>query len=101
MSLERLKVGELLGGDLNEVQQEAHDPRELQTVEGDLNEVWREAHNPRELRAVRCAEQSPGSPKKIAALLGELNYPSTHKYLPISQPHTPNQVKIIEERDVR
>ena len=47
----------MLGGDLNEVQQEAHDPRELQTVEGDLNEVWREAHNPRELRAVHYAQQ--------------------------------------------
>ena len=90
----------MLGGDLNEVQREAHDPRELQTVEGDLNEVWREAHNPRELRAVRCAEQSPGSPKKIAALLGELKLPE-YPQVPANIPATaPNQVKIIEEQDV-
>jgi hypothetical protein len=69
LSLELLKVGELLGGD--------------------LNEVWREAHNPRELRAVHCAEQSPGSPKKIAALLGELKlpeYPQVPANIPATHP---------------
>ena len=95
MSLERLEVGELPGGDLNEVQHEACDPRELRAIEelpgGGLNEVPREARVPRELRAVHCAQQVLVTPKDSSCPRGDIStrvptstcqYPSHNPLLP-------------------
>ena len=86
--MERLEVGELPGGDLNEVKHEARDPRELRAIEelpgGGLNEVPREARVPRELRTVHCAQQVLVSPKDSTRVpTSTCQYPSHNPLLPV------------------